>query len=216
MIDVSRLGGGYAESTPDPGPTSQALLAAAHPGGPSARLSVIAGPPGVGKSAVGRALIELCPQTFLLDKDQTASEFILEAAALRNDGPSAAYGSAHYWEKLRPIEYAGSLSTACTNLVADRQILFVGGFGPELGIDSLWEDLSEKIAPSSLRVLHLDPPPLETWRTRMADRGSRTDSPYFEDLAQALGTLPVWSGATRINTDAPLNSVVQRTFDALG
>ena len=128
MIDVSRLGGGYAESTPDPGPTIQALLAAAHPGGPSARLSVLAGPPGVGKSAVGRALIELCPQTFLLDKDQTASDFILEAAALRSDGPSAAYGSAHYWQKLRPIEYAGPLSTACTNLVANRQILFVGGF----------------------------------------------------------------------------------------
>ena len=116
---------------------------------------------------------------------------------------------------MRPIEYAGPLSTACSNLVGTRQILLVGGFGPELGKNTLWEQLIEKIAPAALRVVHLDPPPIETWRARMVQRGSRADSPYFEHLAESLGALPVWSGATRIDTDAPLHCVVKRTLDAL-
>lgn len=215
MTDVSHLGGGYAESQPDPGPTSKALLQAACPGASSARLIVLGGPPGVGKTAVAQALVSLLPNAFLIDKDQTAAGFILEAATLRGDAPSSAYGPTHYWQKLRPLEYAGPLSTACTNLVGTRQVFLVGGFGPELGLDSLWADLTQKIAPATLRVLHLDAPPLETWRTRMTQRGSRTDSPYFENLAQSLGNLPIWPGATRIDTDALLHTVVQHALDAL-
>ena len=39
---TDHLGGGYAESTPDPGPTVQALLKAARSGAPSARLILLA------------------------------------------------------------------------------------------------------------------------------------------------------------------------------
>ena len=216
MTSAAHLGGGYAESAPDPGPTAAALLQAARPGDPSSRLVVLGGPPGVGKTAVARAILALCPHTFLLDKDQTAAGFILEAAALRGDGPATAYGSPHYWQKLRPLEYASALAAACANLVGTRQVLLVGGFGPELGVDALWEGLAANIAPAALGVLHLDPPPLNIWRTRLAGRGSRADAPYFANLAQALGSLPVWAGATRIPTDGPLHAVVQRALDALG
>lgn len=216
MTDVTQLGGGFADSIPDPKPTTEALLNAAHSGAASARLVIIGGPPGVGKTAIAQALLPLLPNTFLIDKDQTAGGFILAAAALRGDAPSAAYGAPHYWQQLRPVEYAGPLAIACSNLVGTRQILLVGGFGPELGVHALWESLARKIAPTTLHILHLDPPPLEIWRTRLAGRGSRTDSPYFENMAQTLGTLPVWPGATRIDTNAPLHSVVQRTLDALG
>ncbi len=215
MTDVAHLGGGYAESAPDPGPTVTALLQAARPGSPSSRLVVLGGPPGVGKTAVARALLALCPNTFLLDKDHTAAGFILEAATLRGDAPAAAYGTPHYWQKLRPLEYASALSAACTNLVGTRQVLLVGGFGPELGVDALWEELAANIAPATLCVLHLDPPPLDIWRARMAGRGSRADASYFAHLAQALGNLPVWAGAVRIPTDGPLHSVVQRALNAL-
>ena len=216
MTDVAHLGGGYAESAPDPGPTIAALLQAARPGSPSSRLAVLGGPPGVGKTAVAQALLALCPNTFLLDKDQTAAGFILEAAALRGDAPGAAYGTPHYWQKLRPLEYASALSAACANLVGTRQVLLVGGFGPELGVDALWEDLAANIAPTTLCVLHLDPPPLDVWCARMAGRGSRADASYFAHLAQALGNLPVWAGAVRIPTDGPLEAVVQRALNALG
>ena len=49
----------------------------------------------------------------------------------------------------------------------------------------------------------------------MAQRGSRTDDPYFTNLAHALGTLPIPPQTTRIDTDAPLHTVVQRALDAL-
>ena len=216
MTNVGHLGGGYAESAPDPGPTIAALLQAARPGSPSSRLVVLGGPPGVGKTAVAQALLTLCPHTFLLDKDQTAAGFILEAAALRGNAPDAAYGTPHYWQKLRPLEYASALAAACANLVGTRQALLVGGFGPELGVDDLWKGLAANIAPSALRVLHLDPPPLDIWRARMAGRGSRADASYFANLARALGSLPVWTGAVRIPTDGPLHAVVQRALNALG
>ena len=211
MTNVSHLGGGFTTSTPDPGPAATAIRGAAAPGSPAARLIVLAGPPGVGKTAVARTLLPLLPHAFLIDKDQTAAGFILEAA----DDSASAYGTPHYWQTLRPLEYAGPLALACTNLVDTRQVLLVGGFGPELGLDDLWPDLRDKIAPANLVVLHLDAPPLATWRARMAQRGSRTDDPYFTHLAQTLGTLPIHPLATRIDTDAPLHTVVQRTLDAL-
>ena len=83
-------------------------------------------------------------------------------------------------------------------------------------MDTLWEDLAANIAPATLCVLHLDPPPLDIWRARMASRGSRADASYFAHFAQALGNLPVWTGAVRIPTDGPLHSVVQRALNALG
>ena len=211
MINVSHLGGGYATSTPDPGPAAAALLKAAAPGSPAARLIVLAGPPGVGKTSVARALLPVLPHAFLIDKDQTAAGFILAA----DDDPTSAYGTPHYWQTLRPLEYAGPLALACTNLVDTREVLLVGGFGPELGLDDLWPDLSDKIAPAEMVVLHLDAPPLESWRARMAQRGSRTDDPYFTHLAHALGTLPIPPHTTRIDTNAPLHTVVQRALDAL-
>jgi predicted kinase len=215
VTDVSGLGGGYAQSRPDPLPTVAALLAHARPGSPAARLLVLAGPPGVGKSAVAARLAELIPNAFWIDKDAAASGFILEAARLQGLGTEMAYGTPFYWQKLRPLEYAGSLALACANLVGTHQVLLVGGWGPELGVPSLWRGLREKIAPSSLLVVHLDAPPLEIWRQRLAARGSRADSPYFENFARALGSLPVWEEAIRISTQGPLHALVQRVLEAL-
>ncbi len=215
MTHSVHLGGGYATAQPDPHPTAKAVLEAAYSGSAHARLIVVAGPPGVGKSAVANQLSRLLPEALYIDKDLTAGGFILEAATQRDGDASNAYATAHYWRQLRPLEYAGPTTLACGNLVGRRHVLLVGGWGPELTLDALWNDLRQRIAPAPLCVLHLDAPTLETWRERLAARGSRCDSPYFEQLAQHTGNLPVWQGAIRIATDAPLHTVVQRALNAL-
>ena len=109
MTDVSQLGGGYADSMPDPEPTVEAVLQAARP---DAHLVVIAGPPGVGKSAATARIVELLPNSLWLDKDITASGFILQSARDRGLPESAAYGHEHYHRHLRPHEYAGPTAQA--------------------------------------------------------------------------------------------------------
>ena len=215
MSDVSQLGGGYAESAADPLPTAAAVEAAARPGSAESRLVILAGPPGVGKSAVAAGLVAALPNGFWVDKDTTAAGFILQAAAAAGLEPSAAYGTPQYWGRLRPLEYAGSIGLACANLIGDRVVIQVGGWGPELGVEALWPRLAQRIAPTRLEVVHLDPPPLEDWRQRMARRGSRCDSPWFDRFAQAVGALPVWDQARRINTDRPLRQVVQAVLQSL-
>ena len=213
MADVARLGGGFAQSPSRPQATAEALLQAARPGSREARLTVVGGPPGVGKSAVVERLVQLVPQSFWIDKDLTAGDFILQAAHREGVAVEGAYGTDQYWEALRPCEYAGPMALACANLQGRRQVFIAGGWGPELGLSALWVELRARIAPAALQVYHLDPPPLEVWRARMAKRGSRSDAPWFDQMAAALGTLPVWKGAQRIATDRPLAEVVQ---DLLG
>ncbi len=215
MTDSARLGGGYATAKLNPRPTADALRAAALPGSPHARLIVLAGPPGVGKSCLAQALIELIPESLLIDKDHTAGGFVLEAAVLRGDDADRAYAAEHYWEKLRPIEYAGPLRQACINLVGRRSVILVGGWGPELGVAALWTDLQERLSPSRLCVLHLDPPPLDTWCARLSARDSRCDRPYVEQLARHIGQLPVWHQAKRIAAEGSIETVVQRALNAL-
>ena len=213
---VSRLGGGYAESRPDAGPTVRAVLEAAAPGAPGSRLVVVSGPPGVGKTALVERLLPVLPGSVCVDKDAAAGPFVLEAA--RQDGVpgEGAYGSERYWQRLRPLEYAGAVATACANLVGRRVVFLAGGWGPELAVPSLWTALGEAVAPARLSVLHLDAPGRETWRRRLQDRGSRADSPWFEAFAGSVTSLPVWEGAVRLATDGPPAEVAQAALDALG
>jgi hypothetical protein len=192
---VADLGGGYIDAQPDPAPAVAAILAAASPGSADAHLVVLAGPPGVGKSAVAERLVRALPHTFCLDKDLTAGGFVLQAALDSGVSADMAYGTPHYFSSLRPHEYAGPMAQACANLVGTRRVLLVGGWGPELGIPRLWAELRQRVAPARLTVIHLDPPPPETWRQRLAARGSRSDSPYFERFVQAVTSGPIWEGA---------------------
>ena len=108
------------------------------------------------------------------------------------------------------------MALACANLIGNRVAFLVGGWGPELAVERLWPALSDRIAPARLTVVHLDAPARETWRARMRARGSRADSPWFEEFAAAVTRLPVWHGAARIPTDGPLESVVQSVLTELG
>ena len=210
MMDVSRLGGGYAGSVADPMPTVAALLEAAHPGSKTSRLVILAGPPGTGKSTLATGLLGELPESVHLDKDCTAAGFILDAARNAGMDESQAYGSADYWSRLRPLEYAGPLRVACANLVGRRVVLLSGGWGPELAVTQLWKDLSASIAPSGLTVLHLDPPPLDLWRARLEQRGTRLGSDAdFSRFATAVCQFDVWSGAIRLDATLTPSALVQ-------
>lgn len=215
MGDATRLGGGYAESHAQAGPTVSAILDAARPGSPEARLVIISGPPGVGKSAVCQRLMELASNYFLVDKDVTAAGFILAAATAGGHGDHIAYGTQQYWRELRPLEYGGAFSLACANLVGPRTVLAAGGWGPELAVDDLWPNLKQRLAPSRLAVIHLDPPDRESWRRRMAARGSRSDAAWFEEFASSVTAFGVWPGAERVSTQPPLCDVVQSVLAVL-
>jgi energy-coupling factor transporter ATP-binding protein EcfA2 len=215
VTDSAPLGGGYAESEPDPSPTVAAVLEAAKSGSADAHLVVLAGPPGVGKSTVAARLVRLLPNTFWLDKDTTAGGFVLQAAADAGLARAQAYGRPHYFSTLRPLEYAGPMAQACVNLVGARRVILVGGWGPELGVPQLWTGLQQRIAPARLAVIHLDAPPLEAWRQRMAARGSRSDSPWFEQFARSVTHMPIWRGALRVSTDAPAAAVAESVLSSI-
>ncbi len=213
---VERLGGGYAESEPDARPTVRAVLGAAAPGAPGARLVVVAGPPGVGKTALVARLLPVVPGSLCVDKDAAAGPFVLEAARQEGVPETGAYGTRRYWQRLRPIEYAGAVATACANLAGRRVVFLAGGWGPELAFAPLWPAFAEAVAPARLTVLHLDAPEGETWRRRLRARGSRVDSPWFESFAENLTSLAVWEGAVRLATGGPPVQVAQAALDALG
>ena len=215
-MDVSRLGGGYAAAAADPAPTVAALRQAARPGSAAARLVILGGPPGVGKSTLGARLLELVPGSLHLDKDWTAAGFVLNAARQSGLDETRAYGTPLYWSTLRPEEYAGALRAACANLVGRRVVLLIGGFGPELAVPALWPDLTERVAPSRLTVLHLDPPPPEVWRARLEQRGTRFDGPgEFARFAGAVCRFDVWEGAVRLDSTLSAPGLAQEALSHL-
>lgn len=215
MTDVASLGGGYMAGASDPAPTVSAVLDAAAPGADGARLVVIAGPPGVGKTTLARGLCEYVPQSLMIDKDWAAGGFILQAARQAGDDLNKAYGRDEYWQHLRPLEYAGAMTTAAANLLGRRTVLLTGGWGPELGVARLWTGLMERLAPSRMLVLHLDAPPRDLWRHRMAARGSRSDEPWFSQFTRAVTAGAVWSGAHHLSSSGPASNVLQEALHVL-
>lgn len=215
MTGGSPLGGGYAESEANPGPTAAAVLQAARSGAAGSHLAVLAGPPGVGKSTVAARVVAVAPNSLWIDKDATAAGFVLQAARDAGLDESSAYGTTHYWQVLRPLEYAGALSVACANLVGTRLVLLVGGWGPELSLGDLWPQLRARLAPARLSVVHLDPPPLESWQSRMADRGWPVAGPGFAQFARAVARFAVWEGAVRLSSDRPRHVLVQEVLRVL-
>ena len=94
MTTSAQLGGGYSQSQPAPQPTIEAVLEAATPGSFAARLIIIGGPPGVGKTTLMAGLKKLLPEAFLSIKISQPVVLYwkqLTCGAIRQIKPTAQY-----------------------------------------------------------------------------------------------------------------------------
>jgi predicted kinase len=99
-------------------------------------LVLIAGGPGAGKTALGRALAAQFEQSVLLDKDVINGVWVDAMLARMNDG-HVDRESPVYLEHLRPLEYAALMAGAFDNLALGKWVFVVAPFGPEL-TDGAW------------------------------------------------------------------------------
>ena len=99
-------------------------------------LVLVAGGPGAGKTAVGRALAAQFEQAVLLDKDVLNGIWV-DAMLVRLNEGRIDRESRVYLDTLRPLEYAGLMAAALDNLVIGKWVFAIAPFGPEL-TDGEW------------------------------------------------------------------------------
>ena len=94
-------------------------------------LIFIAGGPGAGKTALGRALARRISSAVLLDKDVLCGGWVDAILHRFNDG-QVDRDSKLYWDFVRPLEYSALLEAALDNLALGKTVIEVAPFGPEL------------------------------------------------------------------------------------
>lgn len=97
---------------------------------------LIAGGPGAGKTALGRALARRISSAVVLDKDVLCGGWVDAMLDRLNDG-QVDRDSRLYWDFVRPLEYSAVLDAALDNLALGKTVIAVAPFGPELR-DAAW------------------------------------------------------------------------------
>lgn len=138
-------------------------------------LIVVAGGPGAGKTAFGRAMAKRLPESILVDKDVLASPWIDPVLARLNDG-QVDRDSDVYWRFVRPLEYASMMAIAFDNLQLGKSAIVVAPFAPELR-DGRWLDAYRSEvhrAAAAVHVIWLDTA-ADVALGRMSRRASERD-----------------------------------------
>lgn len=99
-------------------------------------LILVAGGPGAGKTALGRALAREISASILLDKDVAASGWVDAFLSIVNEG-QVDRDSEIYWRSVRPLEYASLMALAMDNLALQKSVVVVAPFLVELA-DPVW------------------------------------------------------------------------------
>ena len=139
-------------------------------------LVLIAGGPGAGKTALGRALAAQFEQSILLDKDVINGIWV-DAMLARLNGGQVDRESPVYIETLRPLEYAALMAAAFDNLALGKWVFVVAPFGPEL-TDGAWVrriKASVQKLGGRLRAIWIETD-AETAKSRIATRNEPRDA----------------------------------------
>ena len=150
-------------------------------------LILVAGGPGAGKTAFGRALAMGLSATILVDKDVLASPWIDPVLARLHDG-QVDRDSDVYWTFVRPLEYASMMALALDNLALGKSAVVVAPFGRELR-DGGWLDACRSEASrvaARLQVIWLDTSAdvARDRMTRRADIRDRWKLEHWNEFAQ--------------------------------
>jgi predicted kinase len=139
-------------------------------------LILIAGGPGAGKTALGRALAAQFESGVLLDKDVVNGSWV-DGMLTRLNGGQIDRESAIYLETLRPLEYSSLVATALDNLALGKTVFIVAPLGPELS-DGAWvRQLKQSVQEvgGRLRAIWIEIDP-ETAKERMRARNEARDT----------------------------------------
>ncbi|MEP7085670.1 MAG: AAA family ATPase [Betaproteobacteria bacterium] len=138
-------------------------------------LILVAGGPGAGKTALGRALARRIASAVLLDKDVLCGAWVDAMLERLNEG-QVDRDSRVYWNLVRPLEYSALLDAALDNLALGKTVIVVAPFGPELRDDQWLRSLQQSTDElrASLRVLWIETDAAVA-KARMSERHDTRD-----------------------------------------